>query len=120
MAHTAESLNAFSEEIPDHFLMLKNGNYVESHLKQKSPPPHDDAMAKKNCKQAERYIIKAIQTSGRAAKAAGLSPGAVVTLKVDYCTHSHAQVLVGIVYAAKEEIGGILVCCVHGVITHSG
>ena len=80
----------------------------------------DDAMAKKNCKQAERYIIKAIQTSGRAAKAAGLSPGAVVTLKVDYCTHSHAQVLVGIVYAVKEEIGGILVCCVHGVITHSG
>jgi hypothetical protein len=28
--------------------------------------------------------------------------------------------LVGIVYEAKQETGGILVCCEHGVITHDG
>ena len=49
----------------------------------------------------------------------GAAPGAVVTLKVDYRTHSHAQGLLGIVYNVKKT-GGILVCCDHGVITHSG
>ena len=56
---------------------------------------------------------------GAAAMETGASPGAVVSLKVDYCTHSHAQGLIAIVYAVKET-GGILVCCDHGVITHSG
>jgi hypothetical protein len=28
--------------------------------------------------------------------------------------------LVGIVYEAKKETGGILVCCEHGVISHDG
>jgi hypothetical protein len=32
---------------------------------------------------------------------AGALPGIVVSLKVDYQTHSHAQGLVGIVYEAK-------------------
>jgi hypothetical protein len=45
--------------------------------------------------------------------------GAVVSLKVDYRTHSHANGLLGGVYAVKEETGGILVCCEHGVITLS-
>ena len=34
--------------------------------------------------------------------------------------HSHANWLIAIVYAVKEGTGGILVCCEHGVITHSG
>ena len=42
-----------------------------------------------------------------------------MSLKVDYCTHSHAQGLIAIIYAVKET-GGILVCCDHGVITHFG
>ena len=33
---------------------------------------------------------------------------------------SHANGLIAIVYAVKEETGGILVGCEHGVITHSG
>ena len=57
---------------------------------------------------------------GAVAKADGATIGAVVSLKVDYCTPSHANGLLGVVYAVKEETGGILVCCEHGVITHSG
>ena len=49
----------------------------------------------------------------------GAAPGVVVTLKVDYRTHSQAQGLLAIVYDVKKT-GGILVCCDHGVITHSG
>ncbi len=45
---------------------------------------------------------------------------AVVSLKLDYQTHLYAQGLVGIVYEAKQETGGVLVCCEHGVITHEG
>ncbi len=44
----------------------------------------------------------------------------MVSLKVDYRTHSHAQGLFAIVYEMKESTGGILVCCQHGVITHDG
>jgi len=57
---------------------------------------------------------------GRAAQAAGAGIGAVVILKVDFRTHSHAQGLIAIVYEMKESTGGILVCCEHGVITHDG
>ena len=28
--------------------------------------------------------------------------------------------MVGIVYEAKQETGGVLVCCEHGVISHDG
>jgi hypothetical protein len=49
----------------------------------------------------------------------GVSPGAVITLKVDYRVHSHAYGLLGIVYQAKDT-GGVLVACEHGVITSSG
>jgi hypothetical protein len=55
-----------------------------------------------------------------AAQAAGAGIGAVVSLKVDYHTHSHAQGLLVIVYEMKESTGGILVCCEHGGITHDG
>jgi hypothetical protein len=61
---------------------------------------------------------KAIKQCGRAAQAAGAGIGAVVSLKVDYRTHSHAQGLLAIVYEMKKDTGGILVCCEHGVITH--
>ncbi len=44
----------------------------------------------------------------------------MVSLKVDYCTHFHVQGLLAIVYEMKEDTGGILVCCEHGVITHDG
>jgi len=57
---------------------------------------------------------------GRAAQAAGSGIGAVVSQKVDYHTHSHAQGLLAIVYEMKENTGGILVCCEHGVITDDG
>ena len=80
-----------------------------------------DIIAKLPCikkyKQAEN-ILKAIKRCGSAAIDSGAVPGAVVTLKVDYRTHSHAQSLIAIVYNVKKT-GGILVCCDHGVITHS-
>jgi hypothetical protein len=79
----------------------------------------DDAMAKRNCKQ-ESQAIKDMKQCGRAVMAAGAGIGAVVSLKVDYHTHSHAHGLLAIVYDTKESTGGILVCCEHGVITHDG
>jgi hypothetical protein len=56
---------------------------------------------------------------GNAAIVSVAEPGTVVTLKVDYRTHSHAQGLIAIIFDVKKT-GGILVCCEHGVITHSG
>jgi hypothetical protein len=79
----------------------------------------DDAMAKRNRKQ-ESQAKKAMKQCGRAAQAAGAGIGAVVSLKVDYRTHSHAQGLIAVVYEMKESTGGILVFCEHGVITHDG
>ena len=57
-------------------------------------------------------------SAGAAAIASGVDRGAVISLKVDYRTHSHAQGLIAVVYDSKN-MGGILVCCKHGVITHS-
>ena len=34
--------------------------------------------------------------------------------------HSHTLGLIAVVYACKPQTGGILVCCEHGIITHSG
>jgi hypothetical protein len=79
----------------------------------------EDAMGKRNRKQASQ-AIKAMKQCGRAAQAAGAGIGAVVVLKVDYRTHSHAQGLMAIVYEINESTGGILVCCEHGVVTHDG
>jgi hypothetical protein len=76
-------------------------------------------MAKRNHKQ-QSQAKKAMKQCGRAAQAAGAGIGAVVSLKVDSCKHSHAQGLLAIVYEMKEDTGGILVCCEHGVITHDG
>jgi hypothetical protein len=77
------------------------------------------AMTKKNLGQAEG-AEKAKKRAGKAALEAGAEPGAVVTLHVDYRTHSHAQGLIAIVYDVNKNTGGILVCCEHGVITHDG
>ena len=76
------------------------------------------AMDKKNKKQ-EASAVKEMKRAGKAAMESGAAPGAVVTLMVDHRTHSHAQGLIAIVYGVKKT-GGILVCCDHGVITHSG
>ncbi len=72
-------------------------------------------MNKRQAASAEKEMKRA----GEAASCNRVAPGAVVTLKVDYRTHSHAQGLMGIVFDAKPT-GGIKVCCDHGIITHSG
>ena len=65
------------------------------------------------------YARKAMKQRGKALVEKGLGPGAVLSLKVDYRTHSHASGLVAIVYKSNET-GGALICCEHGVITHNG
>ncbi len=75
------------------------------------------ALEKKNKRQAES-VEKEIKRAGDAASCNGVPPGAVVTLKVDYRTHSHTQGLIRIVFDAKPT-GGIKVCCDHGIITYS-
>ena len=76
------------------------------------------AMQKRNNQQAAS-AEKEIRRLGDTALHNGATPGAVVTLKVDYRTHSHVQGLIGIVFDVKPT-GGIKVCCEHGIITHSG
>jgi hypothetical protein len=75
-------------------------------------------IGKRNKKQAAS-AEKEMRRCGQAAILNGTAPGAVVTLKVDYRTHSHAQGLIGIVFDVKPS-GGIKVCCDHVIITHSG
>mgnify|MGYP006866423466 FL=1 len=95
----------------------------KKNAKQPSSNPTDDAralaMKKKNAKQ-QASAEKEMKRAGKAAMESGAAPGAVVALQVVYRTHSHAQGLIAIVYSVKEKTGGILVCCEHGVITHSG
>ncbi len=76
------------------------------------------AMQKRNNQQAAS-AKKEIRRLDDAAVRNGATPDAVVTLKVDYRTHSHARGLIGIVFDVKPT-GGIKVCCEHGIITHSG
>jgi hypothetical protein len=76
------------------------------------------AMQKRN-KQQATSAEKEIRKCGDTALRNGAAPGAVVTLKVDYRTHSHAQGFIGVVFGVKPT-GGIKVCCEHGIITHSG
>ena len=56
-----------------------------------------DAMEKKYCKQ-EEYAIKAMKMCGNAAVDSGIGIGALVSLKVNYQMHCHAQGLLAIVY----------------------
>ncbi len=71
-------------------------------------------------KRQEQSAVKAIKQFGKEAINAGAAIGAIVALKVDYRTHSHANGLLAVIYDMKEGTGGILACCEHGVITHSG
>ena len=57
---------------------------------------------------------------GNATVKSGVSPGAVVTLKVDYRTYYNPEGLVAIVYTFYPGTGGIKTCCEHGVIAHDG
>jgi hypothetical protein len=59
-----------------------------------------EAMEKKNCMQ-EESAIKVMKVCGQAALESGVGIGALVSLKVDYCTHCHAQGLLAIVYRFK-------------------
>jgi hypothetical protein len=77
------------------------------------------AMEKKNTKQQES-AKKAMKQCGDAALKTGISPGAVVTLQVDYRTCYNPEGLVAIVYVVQPRTGGVRVCCQHGVITHDG
>jgi hypothetical protein len=62
---------------------------------------------------------KETKQRGEAMMADRLGVGAVVTVKVDYCTHSHAQGLVCIVYKYTKT-GSAIVCCESGVLMHDG
>jgi hypothetical protein len=84
----------------------------------KEAVPCKEAM-EKNCKQ-ETSAIKAMKICGRAAHEIGVGIDALVSLKVDYCTHCHAQGLLAIVYRFHTDTDGILVCCEHGAVTHDG
>jgi len=75
-------------------------------------------MTKRNKRQAAS-TFKEMKRCGIEAIKSEAEVGAVCTLKVDYRTHSHAQGLIAIVYDVKTT-GSILVCCEHGVNTHSG
>jgi hypothetical protein len=76
------------------------------------------AMQKKK-KMQEVNAEKAIKQRGDHLVAKGLGTGAVLSLSVDYRTHSHASGLLAIVYRSNVT-GAALVCCEHGVITHDG
>jgi hypothetical protein len=76
-------------------------------------------MEKKNRKQ-EESAKKAMKKCGDAALKSGISPGAVVTLQVDYRTCYNPEGLVAIVFDVQPRTGGVRVCCQHGVITHDG
>ena len=77
------------------------------------------AMEKKNKRQEEK-AKQALKQCGQEALKSGVSPGAVVTLKVDYRTFYNPEGLVAIVYEFNPRTGGIKTCCEHGVITHDG
>ena len=78
-----------------------------------------DAMLKKNCNQ-EQNAMKATQQCGEAVMDSGCGVGTIVSLKVDYWTNCHAPGLLAIVFAARKETGGKMVCCEHSIITHDG
>jgi hypothetical protein len=55
----------------------------------------------KNCKQ-EESAIKSMKLCGKAALESGVVIGALVSLKVDYRSHCHAQGLLAIVYRFQK------------------
>ncbi len=97
---------------------LASQNAVESDVDKKVPAVvsaaemasvnHAIALSKRNKKQ-EASALKEMKRCGNAAIVSGAEPSTVVTLKVDYRTHSHAQGLIAIIFDVKKT-GGILVC----------
>jgi hypothetical protein len=75
------------------------------------------AMEKKN-KRQEEGAKQALKQCGDAALKSRVSPGAVVTLKVDYRTYYNPEGVMAIVYEFNPKTGGIKNCCEHGAITH--
>jgi hypothetical protein len=67
---------------------------------------HAIALSKRN-KKKEAIALKEVKRCGNAAIASGAKLGTVVTLKVDYRTHSHVQGLIAIIFDVKKT-GGIL------------
>ena len=119
--HPVVELNKQEEQPSEQSTFPEDKGHFEVPESPESTPAEvrAQAMEMKN-KRQEENAIKAMKLCGTVAVADGVAVGAVVSLKVDYRTHSHAHGLMGVVYAVKEETGGILVCCEHGVITHSG
>ena len=74
-------------------------------------------MEKKHKRQDER-ATQTMKQCGEAAVKSGVSPSANVTLHVDYRTYYNPEGLVAIVSTVQPKIGGVKVCCEHGVITH--
>jgi hypothetical protein len=70
--------------------------------------------------ETEEKANQALKQCGDAAVKSGVSPSAVVTLKVDGRTYYKPEGLVTIVYQVNPRTGGIKTCCEHGIITHDG
>ncbi len=66
------------------------------------------ALSKRNKKQ-EASTLKEMKRCANAAIVSGTEPGAVVTLKVDYRTHSYAQGLIAIIFDVKKTRGNLSV-----------
>jgi hypothetical protein len=77
------------------------------------------AMDKKKNRQLES-AEKEMKRCGDAAVQSGVSPGAMVSLKVDYRTFFNPQGILAIVYEMNPLTGSVKVCGEHGVITHDG
>ncbi len=60
-------------------------------------------------KLQEASALKEMKRCENAAIVSGTEPGAVVTLKVDYRMHSHAQGLIAIIFDVKKTGGNLSV-----------
>ena len=105
--------------IKDEEIEIDDGEHEEPDAVSVTSNKRTLAMEKKNRKQQES-AKKAMKKCGNAALQSGVAAGAVVSLQVDYRTHSNPEGLVAIVYDFNPRTGGIKVCCQHGVITHDG
>lgn len=133
-------LAAKSKEISEAFVRIRNEEVEKTKSQSMEKTPSDEEQAVKDAwveasivvedknrkeaqekkrKMQESSAQKEMKRRGDQLAADGLAVGAVVTLKVDYRTHSHAQGLVAIVYKCTET-GSACVCCESGVLTHDG
>ncbi len=96
-------------------LVVEDAAVADTTMMDRNEDERAIAMTKRNLRQ-EQLAMKAMRQCRTGVELVGVSPGAVITLKVDYRVHSHAYGLLGIVYQVKDT-GGVLVACEHGVIT---